>query len=80
MTEKIEVEVGQIWQDCDKRQTGRYAKVLSIQGGLAKCLRVKWGESGWVPATERATYVSVSRMRPTASGYKLVGPIEEAKV
>lgn len=64
--EPIEVKVGQIWEDCDKRMAGRRLKVVRIEDGYAIC-------SVNLSST-RVTSIRLDRMRPTATGFRLVQP------
>jgi hypothetical protein len=81
--EPPEVKPGQIWADNDKRATGRTIRVDSIEGGKAVCTiltnpdyydrEVKAGRSAWVVDKRgKTTKISISRFRPTNSGYRLV--------
>lgn len=67
--EKIEVKVGQTWEDNDPRSKAqgilpRRIKVLEISDGKALCQH----PSG----LGRKTKIRLDRFRPTASGYKFV--------
>ena len=59
------VEVGQIWQDWDKRfrhQTPTYKRVLKVDKKFAYCVGV---ESG------RETRIRLDRFKPNSTGYRL---------
>jgi hypothetical protein len=67
--EKVEVKVGQVWEDWDSRYRNgdaprRRIKVLEIKDGRARVQS---------PSGQGArTWIRLDRFRPTASGYKLV--------
>lgn len=67
--EGIEVRVGQIWRDLDKRMGDRKRQVVSLCGGRATMGRV--GFSTEQKDTMR-TRVSISRMHKSATGWELV--------
>lgn len=69
MIEKVEVKIGQVWEDWDSRyrESGtprRRIKVIEIKDGRA---RVQ-SPSG----LGARTWIRLDRFRPTATGYKLV--------
>lgn len=60
----MEVEVGQVWRDNDRRTKGRLRVVIAIVGGKAQVKDVK--DNG------RATWVSLERFyRKRANGFEL---------
>lgn len=61
----VNVLKDQIWEDNDPRQTGarRRIKIIGIKGVKVVVENVKTG---------RITEISLTRFRPTATGYKLV--------
>jgi hypothetical protein len=61
--ERIPVEVGQIWQDNDKRAGERRLKVVHVGAARVSLRDLDTG---------RGTQVAVSRMVPTSTGYRLV--------
>jgi len=61
MTSKIEIRIGQIWQDNDSRMHGRQGTVVEISDSKQKAL-INWG---------RKTWVSYKRLRQP-SQYRLV--------
>ena len=70
------VAVGQIWQDCDPRQTTgdatRLLEVLEVNGGEAVC-SVLWDVEGrGRRRASRRVRVQLVRLRPRANGYRLV--------
>lgn len=68
-----EVKVGQVWQDCDKRMSGRCIRVMAIKDGKALCSRAvqsSWGE--WFRLPGRQVRISLSRFKPTSTGYRLL--------
>lgn len=70
----IEVRKGQVWKDCDKRQEGRYLKVLEVcqypYEGLVKCMRCTSVGSPIVGNT-RILKIRIDRMHKHATGYDL---------
>lgn len=56
------VQVGQVWQDNDKRSNYRRGRVTEVDETHA---RVDWGRT--------ATRVKLTRFKPTSTGYRLVG-------
>jgi len=77
----IEVRVGQVWEDCDKRNPGRLVKVLRIftksyrQGfKKAEALFVECEVLGEVGsyAKGKKTTIRASRLRPGSTGYRLI--------
>jgi hypothetical protein len=63
------VEPGQIWIDNDKRQGGRRRlRVVSVEGRWANCLVIT--DIHGDPCSRKVS-ISVSRMRPTSTGYRL---------
>jgi len=71
--EKVEVKIGQVWEDWDSRYRNgdaprRRIKVLEIKDGRA---RVQ-SPSG----LGARTWIRLDRFRPTATGYKLVEDVK----
>jgi hypothetical protein len=69
------VAAGQLWVDNDKRSgRTRFVHVtgLTPDGSRAEC-QAWYDEPGNVP---RSTAISVSRFKPTSSGYRLATPAE----
>jgi len=63
----IEVKVGQVWRDLDKRMSNRQRKVIAIsEDGTKVQMKHPHLESS------RAVWVSVSRMYRHATGWELV--------
>jgi len=69
-----EVKVGQIWKDNDKRGPDRYLIVCVVETEKAICLECTKNGN---PVTKRKTRISLSRFRPTSTGYRLIS--EEIK-
>ena len=75
----IEVRVGQVWRDLDRRARGRYCRVIAIDqigpGGqffavMKRCLR-----HGAPSAATTRSRVAVRRMHRHSTGWELVsGP------
>lgn len=64
--EGIEVKLGQVWEDLDKRSYGRHCKVMSIEDGKAKMQHYARGQLG------SKTTVSIRRMHKHSTGWKLI--------
>jgi hypothetical protein len=64
--EGIEVRIGQVWEDLDKRMRNRQRRVYAIEGEKAVMGRVDRD-------TGMKTKVSISRMHKNSTGWKLVG-------
>jgi len=58
----IEVKVGQIWEDCDKRMGGRKIRVERIEGRYAICMRLGWNST---------TKIRLDRFKPNSTGFRL---------
>ena len=65
MSSDVQVKVGQVWKDNDKRSLGRELTVVEIAGDYAKCKAT----------TGKVTRVRLSRFRPTSTGYALVSDV-----
>lgn len=82
MTNDHKVEPGQVWADNDKRSEGRTVRVERIENGKAVCTiltnraaaqRDLDRGSVWVNDMRgRTTRISLSRFKPTNTGYRLV--------
>ena len=66
-TPRPEVRVGQVWEDCDPRMTGRQLRVEKVEGGYA-ILRRCFGDR----QDTRTTKIRLSRMYPHSTGFRLV--------
>lgn len=90
ISQPIEVGVGQIWQDTDKRVEFRQLKVISLgfrerrtgrvgsrieRIPVAHCLARR---SPTAPFTGREMTIQVSRFKPNSTGYRLVAESEDA--
>lgn len=62
--EGIEVKVGQLWEDLDKRMRGRRCFVCEVSNGKA----VMRGEYYQLKTTK----ISISRMHKSSTGWKLI--------
>lgn len=63
--EGIEVQVGQVWQDLDKRMAGRQRTVIAVRDGKA--------HMGGAPNSGVVvTKISIARMHKSSTGWKLV--------
>ena len=59
----MEVKAGQIWKDNDKRVGERFLKILELQDDKAVVVNVE---------TNKKTKISLTRFKPTSTGYVLV--------
>lgn len=64
MSERAEVRIGDIWQDCDKRMGVRRCRVVDLKDGKAKLQNIA--------APLPPTWVSIRRMYPHSTGWRLV--------
>ena len=62
MNTNIEVKVGQVWRDNDKR-ANRNCEIREVNDKYARV---------YCRETQKLTKVRLDRFKPTASGYKLV--------
>ena len=77
-----EVKPHQIWADNDRRNDGRTIRVDAIENGKAVCTvltnstkaqkELDRGTAGFQDTRGRVTRISLSRFRPTSTGYRLV--------
>lgn len=65
----IPVLLGQLWQDCDARMGNRRRYICEIDYEKQKV------RMGVRPDDPRGAWISVRRMYPHSSGWKLVGPV-----
>jgi len=68
------VRPGQVWADCARRCEGRYVLVVAIEGD--KAVVHSCSEDGRVglhgkDRKPRVTRLSIGRMRPTSTGFRL---------
>jgi hypothetical protein len=91
MAEKPDVRVGQVWTDNDPRAEGRTLKVLEIkrrqymataswryqqfEGDFALCQVLTERMGTRKSQLGRKVWIRVDRMRPTATGYRLVADV-----
>lgn len=85
----IEVKVGQVWADNDKRAAARTLKVIRVEADTRKGV-AKPGEAVAVcevltdrkdvavgqSQVGRIVRIRVDRMRPTSTGYRLVANVQ----
>lgn len=71
-----EVKVGQVWKDNDKRGPDRYLKILQLIPGERVLVR-ECNKNGSMFIGVRHTEISIRRLRPTSTGYRLIS--EEIK-
>ena len=70
-----EVRTGQVWADNDPRSAGRTLRVDNIENGKAVCTVLTNIEDTALRLRDmrgRTTRISLSRFRPTATGYRLI--------
>lgn len=77
MAETVEVKVGQVWADCDKRmkRAGRQVKVvrtLTSESDPRMNHAVVVSRRGSEPWGRKETRVRLERFRPGSTGYRLV--------
>lgn len=76
MTEQPTVKIGQVWESCDKRDSGRKIRVASFV--TKKGQQYAICDQGWMhpqgafQANGRHVTIRVDRFRPTSTGYRLV--------
>ena len=76
MSDDTSVQVGQVWQDNDRRHGTRYLRIDAIDQDRAVC--VAWyDEAG---AKSRVVRIRLDRFKPTSTGYRLLPEEEAAKV
>jgi ABC-type phosphate transport system auxiliary subunit len=78
----IQVKPGQIWTDNDKRAAGRTVRVERVEGGKAVCVvltnrdaaqrELDRGSPWCTDMRGKTTRISLSRFKPTNTGYRLV--------
>lgn len=73
--EDIQVKVGQVWVDNDKRSTGRHVKVMAIEVVDKRAVVRPCNPSGGLIGA-RITRIRLDRFRPTGTGYRLVRDVE----
>ena len=66
MKTKQTVEVGQIWEDCDKRCRSRQLKVVHVGQTHAECECYYRGKA-------RIHKIRLDRFKETSTGYRLIG-------
>lgn len=67
--EGIEVRIGQVWRDLDKRMNNRHCIVEDVNEGKALMSRCR-PDGSW--RSSNHTKVSVSRMHKSSTGWALV--------
>lgn len=75
--ETIEVKVGQVWQDADPRDQGRYLRVVETTDTHAIVMRTDRHGAVW--GKERRTRIRLDRFRPTSNGYRLIQDAPEER-
>jgi hypothetical protein len=73
-TERVEVKVGQIWKDNDRRwRTAGFGRLVLVMGlsdevdqAYAICRRC---DTEGIPLTRRETRIRLDRFRPNSTGY-----------
>lgn len=59
----VEVRIGQVWEDNDKRAAGRRVEIVRIDGEFAFARNL---------GTKKVTRIRLNRFRPTHNGYRFV--------
>lgn len=67
--EGIEVKVGQVWRDLDKRMENRCVRVIAVKDGKVTVSRTN-PTTGWT--ADSTTKLSIRRMHKTSTGWALV--------
>lgn len=65
--EQVEVKVGQVWRDLDKRMRNRTVKIVKVENGFAFYESARNGR------------ISIKRMYKHATGWELVAPNENLR-
>ena len=77
----VEVKKGQVWKDCDKRQEGRYLKVVEVipypLSIKVKC--VECDSTGYVFHGARIRGINLARFHKHSTGYDLEKDVENAQ-
>ncbi len=71
----IEVKVGQVWADNDKRSAGRHVKVIGIEPVYKQAVVRPAAPDGRLIGA-RVTRIRLTRFRPTSNGYRLVKDVD----
>lgn len=69
---EIEVKVGQVWADNDKRSEGRHVRVIAIEKLHRQAVVRPCSPTGDFTG-HRVTRIRLDRFRPTSTGYRLQG-------
>lgn len=69
------IRIGQQWADNDPRCKGRTIRITAIEGDRAVVV-VLTDRGGKRPAKPRVTTISVDRLHPTSTGYRLLSDHE----
>jgi hypothetical protein len=64
--EHIEVKVGQVWEDCDKRMKRRRIEIVRLEDEFAQCYAYTQGKG------TRTVRIRLNRFHPNATGYRLI--------
>ena len=75
--EAVAVRPGQVWADNDRREKGRTVRVDSVDGRFAYCTVLTARDNALNPRVGHSTRIAVNRMRPTATGFRLIGDVSE---
>lgn len=81
----MDIQIGQTWADCDKRQVGRQVRIEAIEGAHAVCTivaetdlpvvnrRSHWASrpDGWT-SVGLQTRIRIDRFKRTSTGFELV--------
>lgn len=67
-----DVSVGQVWEDCDKRSSGRTILVVELLGQWVEVETLTGPASAPGRGVGKRSRIKLSRLRPGSTGYRLV--------
>ncbi len=71
----IEIEIGQIWKDLDKRSHDRYLKIKgTVTDSAGDGVYVRHCTKDGIEMSKRLTRISLRRLKRNATGYEPVTP------
>ncbi|MDD5722649.1 MAG: hypothetical protein PHY29_02790 [Syntrophales bacterium] len=73
----IEIAIGQIWKDLDKRVPERYLKIIEIDEERQRVRMQRVRSNGLPCPFVGATWIAAKRLRKNATGYEPVGGEKE---
>jgi hypothetical protein len=75
---EIEVKVGQVWADNDKRSEGRHVRVVAIERLHRRAVVRRCSSTGEFTGAQ-VTRIRLERFKPTSTGYRLVSDPENVE-